>query len=97
MHYASDSNEIISCSSSGPDPMSDIKKLHSLITAYQLLNDSRASTWMLSSPGNNDRTWLRDSGVKPALRELLTGTNYEIHLTEAAGVGQLCTVCSGRS
>ena len=90
MHYSSDSHEALSCYSSGPDPMAHIKKLHSLVSAYQLVNDVRVSLRKLEFNNISSDVWLKTSGVQPALNQLLTGTDYDIHLSR----GPCLVTCS---
>lgn len=70
----SGSNESLTCTSGA----AQIRKLHTLVSTYQLMEEARHST--TSYVGNitmRPRNWLRTSGVQPHLNTLLNGTVYQ--------------------
>ena len=89
------SQEMITCnSSSGQDPMAQIKKLHTIISTYELVQEAQSSTREVVAGTDpttsvNSRTWVRVSGVRPALDELLGDTAYRVHLSPRG-----CRLCS---
>ena len=86
----SSSDAVVSCQSSGQDPMSQIRKLHTLLSTYQLVE--AASTATGAVVGNtrtvNSRTWLRQSEARQVMTDLLSGTVYSALINPRG-----CTVC----
>ena len=65
--------------------MAQIKKLHVIVSTYQLLYDAESSTkravGSTVSSNPDAARWLNQSGVRPELDDLLTNTVYAIHLS----------------
>lgn len=81
----SNSSEVLTCNSTNSDPLAQIKKLHVLVSTYQVVQEAQTSTRMaVGNPEYVDRRrWLDESGVKPDLTNLLTNSVYSIHLSSS--------------
>ena len=74
LRYAA-SNASLTCTS---EP-AHMRKLHALISTYQLMEEARnsATSYIDTHITMTHREWLRTSGVQPDLNTLLNGTVYQ--------------------